>query len=267
MRDAGEWAWWDPRYLAQVVLERRQSKRADHLVVVADGYRKHLIDSGHASGDVSVMPCLVDTDRFAFDEVTRKEIRDSLGLTEDAIVLVHLGKFGGVYYDDEAFAALAEFVDHVGPNAFVIVLTPHDAASVTAQAFEAGVPTHQIWVGAIGHDLVSSYLSAADIALNTWMPIDTSFACSPVKNGEYWAAGLPVLISAGIGDDSDLVIQHRLGWAGDLTEPAALRNGIEQVLAVGSEPGSRQRIAEFAAANRSIDRLGPHYEQVLSRLA
>lgn len=267
MRDAGEWAWWDPRYLAQVVLERRQRTRAAHLITVAEGYRKELIDSGTTPGDVSVVPCLVDTDRFAFDDVARKEVRSSFGLTDDAVVLVHLGKFGGVYYDNEAFVALATFVDHVGPRAFVIVLTPHDGGSVRARAAAAGVPENQIWVGSVAHDGVPAYLAAADVGLNTWRPIETSYACSPVKNAEYWATGVPVLISVGIGDDSDLVTQQRLGWAGDLADPVALERGIDQALVLTAEVGSRQRIAQFAREHRDFNRLGPHYEQVLSRLA
>ncbi|HNT51114.1 MAG TPA: hypothetical protein PKK67_11035, partial [Cyclobacteriaceae bacterium] len=35
--------------------------------------------------------------------------------------------------------------------------------------------------------------------------------CTPIKDGEYWALGLPVVIPANISDDSDIILRHEAG--------------------------------------------------------
>jgi hypothetical protein len=264
MRDAGVWSSRGPKFMVQTLMERRQRSIADHLVCVSKGFRDELIRGGVDPGRVSVMPCLVDTAAFAFDRVARETTREVLGIRGDDVVIVHLGKFGGVYYDDEAFAALAEFASHLGGRSFVMVLTPHDAETVRQRAAQWGIS--RLSVQSVEHGKVPRHLAAADVAITTCRPLASSAACSPVKDAEYWANGLPVLISPGIGDDADLVARHRLGVVVDLTNRIALARAVDELVGISKEPGSRERIAAFAAAERDFAQLDSHYERILAGL-
>jgi hypothetical protein len=145
-----------------------------------------------------------------------------------------------------------------------MILTPHDPEGVRRRASHWGIG--RLSVTSVEHDEVPRYLAAADVAITTARRLASSIACSPVKDAEYWANGLPVLISPGIGDDADLVSQHRLGVVADLTDRGAVGPAIDELVGVATEAGSRQRIAAFARAHRDFARLDPHYERILTGL-
>jgi glycosyltransferase involved in cell wall biosynthesis len=264
MRDAGVWSSWGPKFMIQTLMERRQRSIADHLVCLSRGFRDELLGTGVDPARVSVMPCLVDAAAFAFDGGARSETRDRLGIRNDDVVIVHLGKFGGVYYDDEAFAALAEFASHLAEQSFVMVLTPHDAETVRQRAAQWGIS--RLSVQSVEHDEVPRHLAAADVAITSVRRLASSAACSPVKDAEYWANGLPVLISPGIGDDADLVAEHRLGVVVDLADPTALAPAMGELVDIAMEAGSRERIAAFARSHRDVAQLDSHYERILAGL-
>lgn len=264
MRDAGVWSPSGPKFMIQALLEWRQRSGADHLVCLSTAFRDELLGKGVDPARVSVMPCLVDTAAFAFDSVARAKTRELLGIRGDDVVIVHLGKFGGVYYDDEAFFALGEFASRLGEQGFVMVLTPHDPETVRRRASQWGIS--KLSVGSVEHDEVPRHLAAADVAITSVRPLASSAACSPVKDAEYWANGLPVLISPGIGDDADLTSQHRLGVVADLTDRTALGSAVDELVAIAMEAGSRDRIAAFARAQRDVAQLDSHYERILAGL-
>ena len=55
------------------------------------------------------------------------------------------------------------------------------------------------------HSKVPNYLSAADVALALVKIGESKKHLSPIKVGEYWSCGLPVLIPKGIGDETQII--------------------------------------------------------------
>ena len=58
---------------------------------------------------------------------------------------------------------------------------------------------------------VPSYLSASDAGLAFIEPCFSKLASSPTKYAEYLGCGLPIVISAGIGDSDALVTREEVG--------------------------------------------------------
>src|SRR5262249_13614790 len=54
-------------------------------------------------------------------------------------------------------------------------------------------------------------LSRQNAGLHFLTPGISHHAGSPTKVGEYWALGLPVVISAGVGDTEDIIRRERVG--------------------------------------------------------
>ena len=63
----------------------------------------------------------------------------------------------------------------------------------------------------VPHAEVSKYLALADFALTPVKPVPTKRYCTPIKDGEYWAMGLPVVIPSQISDDSEIIDKERIG--------------------------------------------------------
>jgi glycosyltransferase involved in cell wall biosynthesis len=59
---------------------------------------------------------------------------------------------------------------------------------------------------------VPEYLAAGDLGLLLRDPHPVNRVASPVKFAEYLAAGLPVLVSPGVGDAAAIVERERVGF-------------------------------------------------------
>lgn len=80
------------------------------------------------------------------------------------------------------------------------------------------------------------YLSAADFAsgLHRSKPY-----VSPIKIGEYWASGLPVFLTHGVGDDSEIVATEGDGAVFDLSRPESIPSALALLRATLSQPDYR----------------------------
>jgi hypothetical protein len=58
---------------------------------------------------------------------------------------------------------------------------------------------------------VPGFLSIGQFAYNPQKAVPSKRYGTPVKNGEYWAMGLPILMMTGTSQDAELAIRHRSG--------------------------------------------------------
>ena len=54
-------------------------------------------------------------------------------------------------------------------------------------------------------------MQAGDFGISPVKPVPTKRYCTPVKDGEYWAIGLPVVITKDISDDSQIIKENDIG--------------------------------------------------------
>ena len=63
----------------------------------------------------------------------------------------------------------------------------------------------------VSHSDIPDYMGLGDFAVTPVKPIPTKRYCTPIKDGEYWALGLPVVIPSNISDDSSLIERNHAG--------------------------------------------------------
>lgn len=204
MLESGVWHNWDPRYLIQKYFEKKQMLTASGIMPVSDYYKKHLEEDRIIKCSIETIPCSVNLDSFKFSNTARNNIKQKLDIKSNAVVGIYLGKFGGIYYDDEAFRFFKSCFDLIN-SFFLIILTPQSDDFIRLRLEENQIPKSKVWYGHVKHSIVSEYMSAADFAFSLHRKYKWSIAFSPIKNGEYWASGLPIVISEGIGDDSEII--------------------------------------------------------------
>ncbi|MFD1872251.1 glycosyltransferase [Hymenobacter bucti] len=260
MRKSGVWRWYDPRYIFQQYWENQQKRRAAGLMPVAENYRRKLIAEGVPAARIITVPCSVSLSDFAFDADARRRMRQQLALPPNALVGTYVGKFGGIYYDDEAFQLFKQTADFFGPNFRLLLLTPQAPAEVQAKLAAAGFDPARAIVTRVPFAEVPLYLSAADFAYGLHRP--TPYV-SPIKVGEYWANGLPVLLTTGVGDDSGIIAAEGGGAIFDLTQPGSVGQALEGIRAQLADPGHRQAIRALAARHRSVERAREAYDALL----
>ncbi len=262
MTDVGEWTRGGALDRGLAWLIKAQLRSARFGVTVANNYLERLVAMGVPRSKLLNAPCPVDVVRMRFDQAQRTSLRAHHGWG-DARIGVYAGKFGGLYHREHAFRAFAEAQRHAGDGYVTIILTPQPEDEVRAGLRAAGYAGERVLVRYAEHHEVPAYLSAADFAFAPYRATPSSACISPMKLGEYWASGLPVLLSRGVGDDS-AIIEREL-FAGALFDPlgADLAVGMARIQNILTMPDQRTHTGELAARYRSMEFTRQAYRRIL----
>ena len=109
---------------------------------------------------------------------------------------VYAGKFGNLYYDKEAFKLFKEAYDYLD-NFHLLLLSNEEDSFISKRLKEFNIPKKRLIKKFVKHSEMPRYLNVADFAFATIKSIEVSRFQSPVKIGEYWACGLPILFIKG----------------------------------------------------------------------
>ena len=198
---------------------------------------------------VKMIPCITNLRETKFSDVERARVRRKLGLG-DAVTAVYAGKFGGLYYGPESFRILKDGFDYFD-DFRVLLLTPTDREYVLAHCRTFGIPEDRVFIGVVPRHEIPAYLSAADYAYSFARPRPTgSFQC-PIKHGEYWACGLPFIVSDGISDDCEVI---RTSGGGAVLEHdlSNIRASHAAMAAIMANPLYRNETRELALRHKGI---------------
>ena len=262
MRESGVWEWWNPKYLLANWFGEKQKKTASFLLPVTENYKRQLLREGLPAENILVSPCAVDMKSFCFSKTARQTVRQLIGWDSDAIVGVYLGKFGGIYYDAEAFE-IFRYARELISDFRLLIISPDTGAHNEARLLNAGFTPQEYHICRLPYQEIPSYLSAADFAFSTVKAATSRKYCSPVKNGEYWANGLPIFLTRGVGDDSD-IIQAEGG--GVLFSVPDVREPLKKMTELIGEKKERSaRIPALAEKYRSFNTIAANYAKILDR--
>jgi glycosyltransferase involved in cell wall biosynthesis len=264
MLESGVWNKFGLKYTMQKHWEHQQRKNAAGLMPVTEGYQQELLTQEVRPDRIVVVPCSVDNKLFKFDVQSRLELRKQLGW-EKTTIGIYVGKFGGLYYNDEAFRVYQQFFNLV-PDFRLILLTPQPKEEIEQQLLNFKIDLTKVYIASVPHHQVPVYLSAADFAFATYKPGPSKKYLSPVKIGEYWANGLPVLLTEGIGDESEIIKNEGGGALFNLALDGSLEKAIQQIKTIVSDPAHRQKIPQLAANYRSPEKIREAYEYFFSQL-
>lgn len=228
-------------------LERQMSHHARALIAAAPGMRDYAEEKYDLRrGDLPVKPACVDLMRFHPARRKNAVLQRELDLV-DKIVCVYAGKFGGIYLEREVFDLLSAAFERWGFQFRAVLLTSHAPETVARWAADAGLPPECVVVRFVRHADIPDYLGLGDFALTPVKPVASKRACSPIKDGEYWALGLPVIITPDISEDSELIERHGCGVIWRDFSVDGCRSAIAKMSALLD--GSR---AELMAKNRAL---------------
>ncbi len=250
--------------------EKKQAQRAKFIIAANGGMRDYVEKRYHYSIPVSKIyakPACVDLEQFDPEQNDRDKTRNELGYQPDQVVCLYAGKFGGIYLEEETFDLLKSCYDHWGKKFRVLLLTSQDNDYIRKNCEKAAVPFDIFTIRFVAHREISRIMQAADFAICPVKPVPTKRYCTPVKNGEYWALGLPVIITRDISDDSDIISENNIGAViGTLTQ-AGYRDAVARVAALldGNRVTLSQKIRSIAVKYRNYEIARQIYRDIEER--
>ncbi|HAJ56498.1 MAG TPA: hypothetical protein DCL35_01875 [Candidatus Omnitrophica bacterium] len=174
------------------VLERILPVLAD-TVSVASRQLEHLaVKAGKKPEDIFFAPVGVDLDKFR-PGLDAAAIREKYNISGPLVL--YIGQLHGAQYVDLLLGA-ANIVLHKNPDVrFMVVGDGFSKSRLKEHALRLGIGERVIFTGAVGHDLVPSYIAAADICTAVFKDTDVTRCKSPLKIVEYMACGKPIVAS------------------------------------------------------------------------
>lgn len=211
MVENGTWRRKSIAFRILFLFERLQTRRASVLIAAAAGMRDYArMKYGGFRARFFVKPACVDLERFSNKDIKRPDLVKLLGL-EGKLVVVYAGKFGGIYLYQEVFDLLRVARDRWGERMHVLLLTSHSPEELAPFMARAGLDPALFTIRFVPHRDIPSFMGLGDVALTPVRPVPTKRYCTPIKDAEYWALGLPIVITPDISDDSKLIERHGIG--------------------------------------------------------
>ena len=236
--------------------ESRFLATADTVAVLSE-HRRREIES-YCRRPPVVLPCGVDTSLFRADSSVRALLREQLGLS--GTVFVYAGKIGGWYLVHEMLTFVQQSREVLGPVTLLVL------SSDPAQRFPPPPGVVVVHRHATRHEM-PGYLSAADVGLSFILSAPSKAACSPVKNGEYLAMGLPVVTTAGIGDYSLLLEQSHTGVVVQTLDAKGYGAATKRLRVLLADPTLRLRCRATAEEELSMSEVVvPRYRAIYQYL-
>jgi glycosyltransferase involved in cell wall biosynthesis len=259
MRERGIWKRFGFSYLIQHFFEMKQMNEAILLMPVSRKYEERLAQIGCPKEKISTVPCSVNLDMFRFNQHSRTKIRSKLSIPDNATVGVYTGKFGGMYMDEEAWS-LFKWSFELIQCFYLMIITPNPDPVINNLLKIRNLPFNKIKVICVEFSEMPQYLSSADFAFSLHYPTPSMKYVSPIKNGEFWACGLPIIMPGGIGDDCNLISEFPVaGTLFDLNE-SSMKSAIDSIKIKISK---RPEIREIAKTYRNLDFVKMAYRRLI----
>lgn len=237
-------------------LEKKQAKHAAHRIGVVKGMHEYAkLKYNVIDNKMLVKPACIDLTLFDNQLPKSESLVKELGL-ENKIVCVYAGKFGGLYLTNEVFQFFRIAIEHWGDSFRVLLLTSATQDEIEMLCAAENVNPKHIVARFVPHSQVPSYLRLAAFAFSAFKPVPSRLYCTPIKNGEYWAMGLPVVIPNNISEDSELIASTNSGYVLEnlsLEEMKKAVLSIDRLLNSESYIERSNRIRKLAEIHRNFD--------------
>lgn len=192
-------------------LEKLQLKRASEVICACEG----MIEKSKEVYQITknryfFKPACVDLNLFSKEKIKNADLIKQYQL-EDKITCVYAGKFGGLYLEEETFRFFKVAKDFWGHKFRILILTNHSDEEINNYLEKAAIPKEFVIKKFVAHSEVPIYMGLADFAFSPVKPLPSRRFSTPIKDGEYWALGLPVVITKDISDDSAIIKKYKIG--------------------------------------------------------
>ena len=182
-------------------------KNASKMVTVSKMMIDHLKKKySFVPNDAKVVPCLSIKPKYF---KARELIRNELGIN-NKIAFVYCGSYRAYQLIDKTLALYKSISENISNTKLFIFTNNQDEIKKEIELID--LPEESYSLMSLDRTEVDTYLNAMDISLLLRDNSILNRVSSPTKFSEYLINGLPVITTQYVGDFSEQVIKHKLGF-------------------------------------------------------
>ncbi len=254
MVETGTWKRGGIAHRTLFYLEKKQTFHAQWLIGVVRAMQDYAAEKYKYNGtNFLFKPACVDLNKFNLSKRKNPALVESHGL-KDKITCVYLGKFGGLYLREQAFEFFKKGFDRWGDKFRVLLISSTKREEIEMLCKQAGIDPVNVISKFLSPGEVPDYLGLGDFAISAVKATPSRRCCTPIKNGEYWALGLPTVIANGISEDSAIIAASGTGVIrNDLSAAEIERtlSDMEKLLKTNEDGSLSRKIHELAVKHRN----------------
>lgn len=237
------------------------SRLSDHVVVLTRQHREFVLEHSHLPASrVSIIPNGLPQRPVAPDASERAELRQSLGIPPAAPMVLAVGRLAS----EKNFGTLIAAVECIRsrvPALRVFILGEGPERPALQQQIDAKGLSNIIQLP--GHSRsVQKYYDAADVFVQP-----STFELQSLAMLEAMQAGLPVIVSSGIGSNDELISDGETGF---LVHPGRTADWAMRMVGVLEDSGLRAKVGagarQLVQANCGIRQIAARFERLYVEL-
>lgn len=257
--DGGLWPREGRMYRVAKGFERRFLLGADHVVSLTHAAVREMQRFDYLQGRMppfTVIPTCADLARFRPSDAPRPA---------GPLVLGYVGTVGTWYLFDEVAACVAQLLA-LRPDARFLVVNRGEHAYIRERLVAAGVPEAAVEITSATHAEVPARMACMDAGVFFIKPVFSKQASAPTKLAEFLGCGIPCLGNAGVGDMAEVLEGEQVGVALNAFDAGSVAAGLERLLALASDPGTRAGCVAAAQKHFSLDEGVRRYAGIYAQL-
>ena len=252
MVENGTWKKNSPAFKILFYFEKKIVKNAAHLISIAPGMNEYINNKFNIHlPELPVKPACVDLNKF---QISAKNYSLAPEINfEEKLVCLYAGKFGGIYYETEVFDFFKVAADYLDKKIHFLILTGEKVNYINEKIKLSGNDPDLFTIKYVNHSEIQEWMGLADFAICPVKPVPSKKYCSPIKTGEYWAMGLPVIITNNISNDSAIIENSGLGYVWKSMERQEYINSVQRIKELlGSDKNTvSKKIRQLAERHRN----------------
>ncbi|HOD17353.1 MAG TPA: hypothetical protein PKJ14_01745 [Candidatus Cloacimonadota bacterium] len=194
------------------LLENLYLRNADRIICVSNKLKEYFLYSYNLKQEQKfvVIPGVADANMFYFDSNLRCKMREEYKVEQNIIFLYS----GGLYLPWQMPDRIFNFFErlyNLNSKSFFVVLTKQTDMAISFFK-RHNIPDNAYITMFVSQEELNQYYNMADYGLLFRENKPTNNTASPTKFSEYILSGLPTLITEGIGDFSEFVVQNNCGY-------------------------------------------------------
>lgn len=242
------------------MLEGRVIKKSDHIVVVSEIFKNHLLLAYPSFLGLLRRISVINNKTNINQNITPEELMKRKGV--NAITCVYSGSSAKWQNMLEVFSFARNCLSLIENFRFKILTYESRKFSEELMAYRDLYESSEIL--SVGSDEVFNQLTSANFGLLLRENNIVNNVSSPLKFAEYLAAGMPVVVSEGVGDTEETIKRYKVGV---VIKNNDYDSAIFQLKKLLNEPDIYIRCRKVAEKEFNLDNSIEEYKKIYSILS